>query len=127
MCYLTDSEYALGSRFLFLSMAITVIQNDLASFEKGNDIKIKEPYTALLTTMENRAIAERQQLKKYMRKQRLHVTRLEKTETFSSYLYVCNGREEQRNYFNPTIRTKVASIIYELMHQALPTIKSPYK
>ncbi|MFB1050048.1 hypothetical protein [Paraliobacillus sp. JSM ZJ581] len=127
MCYLTNSEYTLGSRFLFLSMAITVIQNDLVSLEQGIDIKIKEPYTNLLKTMEERAIAERQQLKKYMTKQKLQVVRLEKTDTFSSYLYICQGREEKRNYFNPAIRTKVTKIIYELMTQALPHVKEPYR
>ncbi len=118
MRYLTDSEYELGSRFLFLSMAIVVIQSDLHSFEKGLNVKIKEPYMGLLKVMEYRALAERQQLKKYMAKQKLQVINMEKTDTFSSYLYTCQGREEKRNYFNPAIRKKVEQIIRELMAQS---------
>ncbi|CQR47018.1 hypothetical protein BN1058_01307 [Paraliobacillus sp. PM-2] len=127
MRYLTDSEYALGSRFLFLSMAITVIQKDLISFEKESNIKIKEPYTELLKIMENRALSERQQLKKYMAKQKVQVVSLDKTETFSSYIYICQGREEKRSYFNPTIRKKVEKIIRELMTHALSYFEQPSK
>lgn len=122
MRYLTDSEYALGSRFLFLSMTIVVIQKDLAFFEKGANIKIKEPYTELLKLMERRALLERQQLKHYMRKQQLQVIHLEKTDSFSSYLYVCRGKEEKRSYFNPAIRKKVEKIIRELMTHALSSL-----
>ncbi|WP_112180110.1 MULTISPECIES: hypothetical protein [Paraliobacillus] len=115
MRYLHDSEYALGSRFLFLSMAIVVIQKDLVQIEKEKGFKIKEPYLELLQRMEKRAVAERQQLRKYMVQKKLQVIALEKTDTFSSYLYLCQGREEKRNYFNPTIRKNVEKIIRELM------------
>ncbi|GGM25203.1 hypothetical protein GCM10011351_08670 [Paraliobacillus quinghaiensis] len=125
MRYLTESEYALGSRFLFLSMAIVVIQKDLVTIEKETSIKIKEPYLELLQKMEKRAFLERKQLHKYMRKQNVKVISLEKNDTFSSYLYVCQGREEKRNYFNPTIRKKVEQIIRELMENTT-TFSSQY-
>lgn len=125
MHYLTDSEYQLGSRFLFLSMAIVVIERDLTFFESGKNIKIKEPYTELLRIMKSRAVAERQQLRKYMANEKLKVIQLEKTDTFSSYLYICHGKEEKRNYFNPAIRKKVEKIIRELMSNALATFEQP--
>ena len=107
-------------------MAIVVIQKDLVTIEKETTtIKIKEPYIELLRKMEKRAFAERQQLHKYMRKQNVKVISLEKNDTFSSYLYVCQGREEKRNYFNPTIRKKVEQIIRELMENTT-TSTSPY-
>lgn len=121
MRYLTESEYALGSRFLFLSMAITVIQKDLTTIEKQSFLKIKEPYLDLLREMERRALLERQQLRKYMHKQQLKVIALEKNDTFSAYLFICQGREERRNYFNPAIRKKVEQVIRQLMehHQTV--------
>lgn len=115
MRYLHESEYALGSRFLFLSMAITVIQKDLVQIEKVHSFKIKEPYLELLQRMEKRAVAERKQLRTYMSQKKLQVISLEKNDTFSSYLYLCQGREEKRNYFNPAIRKNVEQIIRELM------------
>ncbi len=43
-----------------------------------------------------------------------------KNDSFSSYLFLCNGREEKRNYFNPAIRKKVKTIMQELMDKAQP-------
>lgn len=115
MRYLTIEEYQLASRFLFLSMAITVIQRDLAIIERGAGLKIKEPYLVLLKKMENEAMLERQQLRKYMFDQKLKVVPLEKNDTFTAYLFICRNKEEQRNYFNPAIRKKVEHILEELM------------
>ena len=115
MRYLTEDEYKLASRFLFLSMAITVIQRDLAIIEQGAGLKIKEPYLVLLKKMETEAMLERQQLRKYMYDQKLKVVPLERNDTFTTYLFICRNREEQRNYFNPAIRKKVEHILEELM------------
>ena len=115
MRYLTIEEYQLASRFLFLSMAITVIQRDLAIIERGAGLKIKEPYLVLLKKMENEAMLERQQLRKYMFDQKLKVVPLERNDTFTAYLFICRNKEEQRNYFNPAIRKKVEHILEELM------------
>ena len=115
MRYLTIEEYQLASRFLFLSMAITVIQRDLAIIERGVGLKIKEPYLVLLKKMENEAMLERQQLRKYMFDQKLKVVPLERNDTFTAYLFICRNKEEQRNYFNPAIRKKVEHILEELM------------
>lgn len=115
MRYLTIEEYQLASRFLFLSMAITVIQRDLAIIERGAGLKIKEPYLVLLKKMENEAMLERQQLRKYMFDQKLKVVPLERNDTFTAYLFICQNKEEQRNYFNPAIRKKVEHILEELM------------
>jgi len=115
MRYLTEDEYKLASRFLFLSMAITVIQRDIAVIEKGNGLKIKEPYLVLLKQVEEEALLERQQLRKYVYDKKLKVVALEHNDTFTAYLFICQNREEKRNYFNPAIRKKVEYILEELM------------
>ncbi|SDC44542.1 hypothetical protein SAMN05421734_10912 [Pelagirhabdus alkalitolerans] len=115
MRYLTEHEYALASRFLFLSMAITVIQKDITSIETGNGVKIKEPYLELLKMMEDRALTERQQLRKYMYEEKVSVEPLEKNDTFTAYLFISKQKEEKRHYFNPAIRKKVEQILTELM------------
>lgn len=115
MRYLTEKEYKLASRFLFLSMAITVIQKDLVTIEKGIGLKIKESYLILLRQMEKEALLERQQLRKYMYDQKIKVVALERNDTFTAYLFICQTREERRNFFNPAIRKKVEHILSELM------------
>ena len=118
MRYLNEQELQIASRFLFLSMAIVVIQRDLQNIQKGTTLKIKEPYIELLNKMEHEAISERRELRKQMASQQLQVVALNKNDSFSSYLFICKGKEEKRNYFNPAIRKKVENILTELMQKA---------
>ncbi|MFS0671956.1 hypothetical protein [Ornithinibacillus sp. 179-J 7C1 HS] len=118
MRYLTDEELKVASRFLFLSMAIVVIQQDIQHIQKGA-FKIKEPYLQLLEKMNANALAERRQLRKKMEDKKLKVMLINKNDSFSSYLFLCRGKEEKRNYFNPAIRKKVEDIVQEIMWKAL--------
>jgi hypothetical protein len=118
MRYLTDEELGLASRFLFLSMAIVVIQQDIQNIQKGA-FKIKEPYIQLLEKMNTNALAERRQLRLKMENKKLRVMLINKNDSFSSYLFYCKGKEEKRNYFNPAIRKKVEEIVQEVMWKAL--------
>ncbi|WP_096270330.1 hypothetical protein [Paucisalibacillus globulus] len=118
MRYLTDEELGIASRFLFLSMAIVVIQQDIQNIQKGA-FKIKEPYIQLLEKMNANALAERRQLRTKMENKKLRVMLINKNDSFSSYLFYCKGKEEKRNYFNPAIRKKVEEIVQEIMWKAL--------
>lgn len=118
MRYLTEYEWKLASRFLFLSMALVVIQQDLEKIRKFTPFKINEFYIRLLEQMERLAVDERRQLRKEMKKERLQVVLSEKNEAFTSYSFICKGKEEKRNYFNPAIRKKVEVIIEELAGHA---------
>lgn len=119
MRYLNDEELQLASRFLFLSMAIVVIQQDIQTIRQGT-FKIKEPYIELLEKMNTEAANERRKLRKKMKDKKIRVVTLSQNDSFSSYLFLCRGREEKRNYFNPAIRKKVETIMQELMQKALP-------
>ncbi|HLR52640.1 MAG TPA: hypothetical protein VK072_07190 [Candidatus Avamphibacillus sp.] len=116
MRYLTESELNVASRFLFLSMAITVIKQDIEHIQNGA-FKIKEPYLNLLNQMISEATVERRQLRKIMQDEQIQVVSLNKNDTFSSYLFISKGREEKRNYFIPAIRKKVESIIQDLLEK----------
>ncbi|WP_404451694.1 hypothetical protein LG329_15340 [Virgibacillus necropolis] len=124
MRYLNEEELQVASRFLFLSMAIVVIQQDVQHVQKGA-FKIKEPYTQLLEKMISEATNERRQLRQTMQKKNIKVVTLNKNDSFSSFLFLCQSREEKRNYFNPAIRKKVEVILQELMHKALPPYQRP--
>ena len=118
MRYLEDEDSKVAVRFLFLSMAMIVIEQDMKHVETG-PFKIKEPYLQLLKSMMQIASSERKQLRKTMLEKSMHVVRLHKNESFSTFLLVCNGLEEKRNFFNPAIRMKVEDILQELMDKAL--------
>lgn len=117
MSYLTESELSIASRFLFLSMAMVVIEQDIEHIQHGA-FKIKEPYLDVLNKMISEATDERKQLRKIIKDKKMQIVSLGKKDAFSSYLFVCQGREEKRNYFNPAIRKKVEAIIRELLYKA---------
>jgi hypothetical protein len=118
MRYLQNDESKVAVRFLLLSMAMIVIEQDMKYVEAG-PFKIKELYQQLLDNMMLLAANERKQLRKIMRQKRMQIVRLHRNDSFSTYLFVCNGHEEKRNLFNPEIRNKVKSILQELMQKAL--------
>ena len=114
MRYLSQEEYDTASRYLFLSMAIIIVEKDIRLVEEG-PFKIKEPYLELLRKMEHRARLERRDLRRKMRDQQIEVIVLKKDKSFSTYLFMARGYEEERRYFNPAIRKKVEQILYELI------------
>lgn len=118
MRYLTEEEFNLTSRFLFLSMAIIVLEKDFQHIKNGA-FKIKEPYLKLLRQMEQLAKNERRRLRLEMRKGKMDVVFIQKNDTFSTYLFIARGYEEERRYFNPAVRKKVENIYQELMIEAL--------
>ncbi len=118
MRYVKDEDFKITSRFLFLSMAIIVIEQDIKRIDQGN-FKIKEPYLELLRRMEHNARLERKQLQQLMKKNDLQVVFMQKNDTFSTYLFLKKGHEEERRYFNPAIRKKVELILHDLMHNVL--------
>ncbi|RWZ55197.1 hypothetical protein EQV77_11145 [Halobacillus fulvus] len=117
MRYLKKSELDLASRYLFLSMAITVIRQDRKHFEQGK-FKIKEPYMEMLGRMELEARKERRELKYRMERLKLQVVESGRNDSFTSFLFLAHGYEEKRNYFNPAIRKKVELILFELMKRS---------
>ncbi|TFB22065.1 hypothetical protein E3U55_07120 [Filobacillus milosensis] len=118
MRYLKDEEFEITSRFLFLSMAIIVLEKDIKQIETGA-FKIKEPYLKLLRHMEQLAKNERKSLRAKMRKGQMDVVFVQKNDTFSTYLFIARGYEEERRYFNPAVRKKVEMLYQELMVEAL--------
>ncbi|WP_028781986.1 hypothetical protein [Thalassobacillus devorans] len=118
MRYLKEEELEVTSRYLFLSMALVVIQQDRRHIEKGQ-FKIKEHYLELLGKMEYEARTERRELRARMDREKLQVVQISKNDSFTSFLFLAHGYEEKRNYFNPAIRKKVENILYELMQKAL--------
>ncbi len=115
--YLQMDELQTAERFLFLSMAIVVMEQDQSHFRQGG-FKIKEPYIGLLEVMAAEAAKERGHLREVMHRKQITVSALHKDHSFSSFLFTCRGREEIRNYFNPAIRKKVETIIKRLMSKA---------
>ncbi|MFP7168763.1 hypothetical protein [Terribacillus sp. 7520-G] len=115
---LSESEYKLGSRFLFLSMAIVVLQQDIRIVEEGKH-KIKTYLLHNLQAMEKAALEERRKLRIQLRQRNMQIVTAEKNDAFTTFLFITKECEEKRNYFNPAIRKKVEAILMELTQKAL--------
>lgn len=111
-------EQEIAKRFLFLSMAMNVIQLDIKNIQSGN-FKIKEPYIDLLEKMHSVATNERRKIKKIMWDKRISVFTLDKNASFSNYKSIVNGKEELITYNNHVIRKNVEEILGELMKESL--------
>jgi len=118
MRYLNKTELKISSRFLFLSMAMIVLKQDMNHIKNG-DFKIKKPYLLLLEEMLKIATNERRQLRQIMKKHQLQVLCLRKSEWFTTFLFLSSQHEERRSYFNPRIQKNVENIMYGLLKKAL--------
>lgn len=118
MRFIQEEDYQVAARFLFLSMAIVVIDQDMQIVQNG-PFKIKEPYLKLLQTMAASARKERKALRKKMKDQDIQVVRLNQNDSFTTYQFICRGKEESKSYFNPVIRKKVELILEELIADSL--------
>nr|WP_223155082.1 hypothetical protein [Alkalibacillus aidingensis] len=105
-------------------MAIVVLEKDIKLIESGS-FKIKEPYLELLRRMIHQARTERRDLRKNMDQRKMDVVFIQKNDTFSTYLFLAHGYEEERRYFNPAVRKKVEQILYELMFETIDTTNKP--
>ncbi|MCA0969642.1 hypothetical protein LCM20_03420 [Halobacillus litoralis] len=114
---LKQRDLDIASRYVFLSMALVVIQQDRKHFDIGK-FKIKEPYLELLGKMELEARKERRELKNQMDRLNIQVVESGRNDSFTSFLFLARGYEEKRNYFNPAIRKKVETILFELMRKS---------
>lgn len=118
MRYIDARDLKVASRFVFLSMAIRVLEQDLTYIKNGS-FKIKEPYVELVEAMISSALEERRNLRKKMFDRDLRVTRLRQDDLFTTYLFICERKEEERTYFNPVIRKNVKEIMIDHLRSAL--------
>lgn len=116
MSYINSDDLELATGYLFLSMAIVVINQDLKHVREG-PFKIKEPYVEILGKMLAQATAERRILRRKMEARKVQVILLKKDDLFSTFLFVSNRREEKRNYFNPVIKKYVKGKIRNLLRE----------
>ncbi|GLO65622.1 MULTISPECIES: hypothetical protein [Oceanobacillus] len=118
MRYINEENTKIASRYLFISMAIIIIRQDIKYHDEG-PYKIKEIYLQMLSEMEREAVRERKQIIRRMRINQLSVLPLTKDDSFSNFLFICQGKEEKKSYFNPAIRKKVEKVLKELMFKSL--------
>lgn len=111
------NERKIAARFIFISLAMNVIQIDIKNINNGQ-FKIKEIYTNQLEQMHTLASNECRALKKIMRDKKISTITLGRRNDFTDYQFLYNGRSEMKTYSNHIIRRNVKLILEELMKKS---------
>jgi len=104
----------IAASFLFLNMAIRVLELDRHYIEQGR-FKIKTPYIEWVNSLISKAINERRELKSVMHRDKIQVNFLYREGKFTYYEFIINRSKTVKCYFNPIIKKNVEHIIDNLM------------
>lgn len=107
-------ELNIASSFIFLNMAIKVLELDKEHIINGY-FKVKSPYIKLVDTLISKAIKQRRQLKMTMQQQNINVDLLYRKGDFTYYKFVVNRSQTVKCYFNPVIKQEVEQVISRLI------------
>jgi hypothetical protein len=95
---------------MYLPMVMTVFERDRIVFEKS-PFKLKQPYLNLLEESIKVVQRDLKTARDYMRKNKMKVEEINRDDTFTMFMFLYKGYEEQHNYFNPRIRNKVQELL----------------
>ncbi|MGG1244952.1 hypothetical protein ABE187_19215 [Bacillus cabrialesii] len=107
---LQEEIYDFIERALFLPMAITILNRDLAGIDQST-LKLKQPYKQLISESLKVAQKDLMEVRKELRKRKIVIHEAERDEAFTLYVFVIDGYEEKHRYFNPRIREQVSELL----------------
>ncbi|MBU2660682.1 hypothetical protein [Bacillus cabrialesii] len=107
---LQEEIYDFIERALFLPMAITILNRDLAGIDQST-LKLKQPYKQLISESLKIAQKDLMEVRKELRKRKIVIHEAERDEAFTLYVFVIDGYEEKHRYFNPRIREQVSELL----------------
>lgn len=95
---------------LYLPMLLTVLHLD-RTIIKNSPFKLKQPYIHLIEDTTKQIHKDLYFVNQYMATHELKVEQMDQNDTFTMFLFLYKGYEEQHNYFNPRIRNKVQQLL----------------
>jgi hypothetical protein len=116
MTRIPEEDREILEQSLFLPMALTVFQRDLTIIERA-PFKLKQPYLRCIEESMNHIQRDLAIIKHEMKKKKMKAQQVKHDDTFTSFLFVYKGYEEQHNYFNPRIRNYVQSVMEKYLLQ----------
>jgi len=95
---------------IYLPMLMTVLHRDLAIIQNSS-FKLKNPYLIWVDQTIKTVRQEYIEAKKYLQRENIKVSELNRDEAFTMFLFIYKGYEERHSYFNPRIRNKVEELM----------------
>ncbi|MDS9470300.1 hypothetical protein [Sporosarcina pasteurii] len=97
-------------RMIYLPMVLIILEKDRKIVEDGK-FKLKRPYIQLLDEVIKTAQAELQETMIYLQRHHIKVSRGKTDDTFTEYVFLYGGYEEQRRYLNVRLRNKTEELL----------------
>ncbi|OEH92424.1 hypothetical protein [Bacillus solimangrovi] len=110
----SESDRRTLELYIFLPMALTILSKDILII-KDAPFKLPVPYIQLVEETEKAIHNDLRKVKHMMKVRNLTVIQEGRDEVFSQYLFIYNGYEEKRNYFNPKIRQNVEALLKQYL------------
>lgn len=110
MTRIPEVERDIIEKAIYLPMVLIVLNRDMLVFEKS-PFKLKKPYLELIEEAMKTIQKELYEVKQFLRKNQIQVKEINRDESFTMFLFLYKGYEEQHNYFNPRIRNKVQELM----------------
>ncbi|MBD7984390.1 hypothetical protein H9649_07355 [Sporosarcina sp. Sa2YVA2] len=95
---------------IYLPMLLTILSNDREIVENGS-YKIKGPYLKLIDQAIDRVQIEIKTTQDYMRSNKLKLIKGKTEDTFTTYIFVYHGREDQRRYLNARLKNRTEELL----------------
>ena len=116
MTRIPEDDRNMIEKAIYLPMVITVLNRDLKVIE-SSPFKLKRPYIELIEHALQSVQEDLVEVRRYLRKGNIKVSKLESDESFTMYCFLYKGYEEHHNYFNPRLRNKTEEILCYYLFQ----------
>ena len=95
---------------IYLPMLLIVLERDREEFINGS-FKLKRPYVNLVEEAAKLVRAELKETSIYLRRHNMRVIRRKSDDTFTEYVLINGGYEDQRRYLNVRLRNRTEELL----------------
>lgn len=110
MALIPPEAFPQVERMIYLPMVLIILEKDRKIVENG-EFKLKRPYIKLVDEVIKTAQAELREARNYLQRRNIKVIRGKVDDTFTEYVFLHGGYEEQRRYLNVRLRNRTEELL----------------
>jgi hypothetical protein len=116
MTRIPEEERDIIEKAIYLPMVLIVLNRDLSVINQS-PFKLRTPYLELIEEAMKVIQRELSEVKQFLRKNQIQVKEVNRDDSFTMFLFLYKGYEEQHSYFNPRIRNKVQELMQYYLYK----------
>ncbi|MBU5213582.1 hypothetical protein [Heyndrickxia oleronia] len=116
MKLIPEKDQAVIEKAIYLPMVIIVLNQNLKLIN-NSQIKLKSPYTEWIEKTIITVQKELSDVKRYMKQNQIKVEKVKTDESFTQYVFIYKGYEDNHNYFNPRLRNRTEELLKYYLYQ----------